>query len=94
MNYKKALIVVLLPMLLLIIPLLAMQFTEEVNWSGFDFVVAGALLLGTSWLCMFVFQKVKKVKHQIILCALILVMLVLLWAELAVGLFGTALAGE
>ena len=94
MNYKKALIVVLIPTLLLIIPLLAMQFTEEVNWSGFDFVVAGVLLLGTSWLCMFVFQKVKKVKHQIILCALILVMLVLLWAELAVGLFGTALAGE
>jgi len=94
MKNKKELLLVFLPTLLLFVPLLAMQFSEEVNWSAFDFVVAGALLIATSLVCIVVFQKVKKVKHQIILCAAILVVLVLLWIELAVGLFGTPLGGE
>ena len=39
--------------LVLLIPLIAMQFTDEVNWSGGDFVFAALLLLGvgipSSW---------------------------------------------
>ena len=31
---------------LLLAPLIAMQFTREVAWTGFDFVAAGALLIG------------------------------------------------
>ena len=32
---------------ILLVPLLAMQFTDEVVWSLADFAVAGALLVGT-----------------------------------------------
>jgi hypothetical protein len=32
--------------LILLTPLIAMQFTEEVNWTVGDFVIAGAMLLG------------------------------------------------
>ena len=33
--------------LTLLLPLVAMQFTNEVNWSDTDFIVAGALIGGT-----------------------------------------------
>jgi hypothetical protein len=81
-------------LLLLLVPLIAMQFTDEVNWSWFDFTVAGILLFGTGLLCEFVLRKVKKVEYRISLCLAILLMLVLIWVELAVGLFGTPLAGD
>ena len=79
---------------LLLIPFVAMQFTDEVNWGIFDFVVAGALLLGTGLLGDFVVRKVKNKDYQIGILAAILVALFLVWAELAVGIFGTPLAGS
>jgi hypothetical protein len=36
--------------LILLVPLVAMQFTDEVNWGVADFVLAGALLGGTGLL--------------------------------------------
>ena len=80
--------------LLLLIPFIAMQFTDEVNWTLFDFVVAGVLLLGTGLLCELVMRKVKKKDHRIAICGAILVVLFLIWAELAVGIFGTPFAGS
>lgn len=80
--------------ILLLIPLIATQFTDEVNWSVADFVVAGALLLGTGVLCELVMRKIKKLKHRIIIIAGILTALLLIWLELAVGIFGTPFAGS
>ena len=95
MTENKRLIgIVLTAALLLLLPFIAMQFTNEVNWSLFDFIVAGVLLFGTGLACEFVLRKVKKMKHRVAICAGILVMLLLIWAELAVGIFGTPLAGS
>lgn len=80
--------------LLLMVPLVAMQFTNEVDWDAFDFIVAGVLLLGTGLSIELVLRKVKQAKHRIVLCAAILFMLFLIWAELAVGVFGTPFAGS
>ena len=79
---------------LLFVPLIAMRFTNEVNWSPFDFVVAGVLLLGTGLACEFVLRVVKRTQYRIALCAAILLMLFVVWAELAVGLIGTRFAGS
>ena len=79
---------------LLLIPFIAMQFTNEVNWSVFDFIVAGILLFGTSLAIEFVLRKVKNTKHRILICGIILLLLFLLWAELAVGIFGSPIAGN
>lgn len=79
---------------LLLIPLIAMQFTDEVNWDFFDFIVATVLLLGTGLVCELVLRTVRSTKNRILLCGIVLVILFLVWAELAVGLFGTPLAGS
>ena len=91
---KRFIGIVLIIVFLLLTPLMAMQFTNEVNWNLADFVVAGVLLLGTSLICEVVMRKVKETNHRIILCAAILVALLLIWIELAVGLFGTPFAGS
>ena len=79
---------------LLLIPLIAMTFTDEVKWTLLDFVVMGGLLLGTSLLCELVIRKVIKTNSRIAIIATILMVLFLIWAELAVGIFGTPFAGS
>ncbi len=79
---------------LLLIPFIAMQFTEEVKWGPFDFLVAGVLLFSTALALEWVLQKVTRREYRIALCLVILAVLFLVWAELAVGIFGTPLAGS
>ena len=80
--------------MLLMIPLIAMQFTDEVNWTLFDFVVMGGLLLSTGLLCELVLRKVKKMGHRLIICSILLAVFLLIWIELAVGIFGSPFAGS
>lgn len=80
--------------LLLLVPLVAMQFTSEVKWSPFDFLVAGFLLFGTGLVVELILRKVKTTPYRIALCAGALFILFLIWAELAVGIFGTPFAGN
>ena len=94
MKGKRLIIIVLTAVILLLIPLIAMQFTDEVNWTLSDFVVAGILLLGTGLLCELVLRKVKKTSHRIGLCVALLLLMLLIWAELAVGIFGTPFSGH
>lgn len=79
---------------LLLIPFIAMQFSSEVNWSGFDFAVMGMLLFGTALLCELVLRKVKGLRQRILVCGAVLLLFFLVWAELAVGIFGTPVAGN
>ena len=80
--------------LLLTIPLIAMQLTDEVEWSLFDFIIMGAMLSITGLLGDVILKKVKKSKHRLILYITIVMIFFLIWAELAVGIFGTPFAGD
>ena len=92
-NKRLIFILAVVPTLLLI-PLIAMQFSNSVDWKIPDFVIMGVLLLGTGLLCEFVLRKVKSTKSRIILCGVVLFSFLLIWAELAVGIFGTPFAGH
>lgn len=93
-QHNRLILIVLTVPFLLLIPFIAMQFTSEVDWSPFDFLVMGTLLLGTGLVVELVLRKVKKAEHRIALCAAVLVLFLLIWAELAVGIFGTPFAGS
>ena len=94
MRNNRLIYIVLGVLILLLILLIAMQFTGEVNWTLLDFAVAGALLLGTGLICELVIRKTNKIQYRIAICAALLVVLILIWAELAVGIFGTPLSGR
>ncbi|WP_312195540.1 hypothetical protein [Epilithonimonas vandammei] len=83
-----------IPLFILSIPLMAMQFTKEVNWTISDFLVMGILLFTTVFTIDFVLKKFKTLKSRLILIVGIVVLLALVWAELAVGIFGSPLAGS
>jgi len=80
--------------LLLLIPLIAMQLTNEVNWLFFDFIIMGGMLTITGLLIGIILKKVNNSKNRLILIVTVVMMLFLIWAELAVGLFGTTFAGD
>ena len=93
-RQKRFNIIVLITAIVLLMPLLAMQFTNEVNWNLFDFVIAGVLLLATGLTYDFVIRKVNKNKFRILIFVIIFLMVTLIWAELAVGIFGTLISGN
>ncbi len=80
--------------LLLVIPFIGMQFAKEINWSGFDFLIAGILLFGTAFCLDMVLKMEKRNAKRMFYIVLILLALFLIWAELAVGIFGSPVAGS
>ncbi|MDX1372897.1 MAG: hypothetical protein R3321_10525 [Nitrososphaeraceae archaeon] len=94
MKKKNILRVIIIVMVVLIIPLLAMQFTEEVDWSLFDFIVAGILLSGLGFGIELIVVKAQSFGKRLVFILLLLFMFLLIWAELAVGIFGTPFAGS
>lgn len=80
--------------ILLCIPFIAMEFTNEVNWNFFDFLVAGILLFGTGLVLEIILRRIKTKRSKIILSVILFLILFLVWAELAVGIFGSPIAGN
>ena len=79
---------------LLLIPMIAMQLTDEVNWSFFDFLIMGIMLSITGLALGIIIKKIKYHKYRNIFIAIIIMIFLLIWAELGVGLFGTPFAGN
>lgn len=80
--------------LILLVPLVAMQFTREVNWTAFDFIVAGVLLVGTGGLYVAISRHLAQPRKRALAKLALAAGFLLLWAELAVGIFGSPLAGS
>lgn len=71
-----------------------MQFNDAVKWTPLDFAIAGALLFGTGLIFELIIRKVKKRNYQIAICMILMIILFLIFVELAVGIFGTPLSGN
>ena len=82
------------PFFLLLIPLIGMAISDEINWSAFDFIIMGFLLLTLSIGINFVIKRVKNLKNRFLYIGILVLIVMLIWAELAVGIFGTPFAGN
>jgi hypothetical protein len=80
--------------LLLSIPWFAMQFTSEVVWTASDFIIMGILLTITGLSIELVLRKVHSLRGRLLIAGAILFLFLLIWAELAVGVFGSPFAGS
>lgn len=94
MKNTRLIIILSIVVIMLLIPFISMQFTDKVNWNAFDFLVMGFLLTGTGFLIELVLRTIKTTTNRIIFCVGILLLFFLIWAELAVGIFGTPFAGS
>ena len=94
MKNHPILIGVIIVISLLSIPLIAMQFTDSVIWSMADFILAGIIIFSVTQLILVVLKTAKYPKIKVILVTLIITILFLTWIELAVGIFGTPIAGN
>lgn len=79
---------------ILAVPLVAMRFTTEVNWGPGDFAIAALLLGGIGSLYVLLTHKLRTPGQRRAIGGGLLLTLVLVWAELAVGIFGSPLAGS
>ena len=80
--------------LVLMIPLVAMQFDSGVDWSMADFVLIGALLASTGLMYVTVARNLSSPRQRALVGAGLLLFVLLCWAELAVGVFGSPFAGS
>lgn len=91
---QKTILIYTTPAVLLCIPLLGNIFSQEFDWSPGDFVIGAVLLFGTAFIIDLIQRIVKNKTHKILLGGAVLILLLLVWAELAVGVFGTPFAGN
>ena len=78
---------ILAPLTLLLIPAVAMIYTDAVDWSPLDFMVMGAMLIAVGWAINWSVHYIPNKAVRRIVLALIIGLFLLLWMELAIGLF-------
>ena len=73
----------------LLIPLIAMQFTDEVVWTLGDFIFAGTLIFGTSLTYKLVTRKAGDTMYRSAVGLALGSGFILIWANGAVGIIGS-----
>ena len=71
----------------LLAPAVAMQLSREVAWGPEDFTFAGVLLIGGGALFELAAWKLRSLTGRLIAAAVILGVVLLIWADAAVGVF-------
>lgn len=87
MQKKKIIRSILAAELVLLVPLIAMQFTEEVQWNIPSFIVVGVLLAGVGFAYQLIVTGIKSNSRQVAVGIALAATMILIWIELAVGIF-------
>lgn len=94
MNTNKSLTPYLLKLIcfigiVLLIPLVAMQLSQDVIWTASDFITAGALLFITGLTYRLITFKWSNMAYKAAVGLSLLSALFLIWVNLAVGIIGS-----
>lgn len=79
---------------ILLLALAATQLGAAMSWDLFDFVLMGTLLATTGLMFVLVARHTPNSAHRMLAGVALALVLLLLWAELAVGVFGSPIAGS
>lgn len=74
---------------ILLIPLIAMQFTNEVNWDTLDFLIMGVLLFSAGLTYILITKISDKTSYRAGVGIAVLAGFLLIWVNLAVGIIGS-----
>lgn len=75
--------------LILLLPLVAMQFTEEVTWGPADFAVFGAMLAGACGTYELAARVTRNTAYRAAVGVALAAAFILVWMNLAVGIIGS-----
>ena len=87
-RYRSTIRVLLAAALILLLPLSAMRFTDEVVWNLADFAVTGGVLVGTGLLYEAAGRKTGSIAYRAAAGVALAAGLLLVWLNLAVGIIG------
>jgi uncharacterized protein involved in response to NO len=73
---------------LLLLPLVAMQLTGEVAWTGFDFISAGVMIGGVGLLFELTVRMARNNKYRLAVAFALAAAFLIVWASGAVGMIG------
>jgi hypothetical protein len=94
MRHKVMAAMVLLTALAVVANLVAMQMTDEVSWSAFDFAALTVFLLGVGLVIEVATAAFRSSTHKVAIGAVVAVAAAVVFVELAVGLVGSPIAGS
>lgn len=86
---RPIVLVGLVTVAILMVPLVAMQFTNEVKWGPLDFLIMGALIFSTGLSYVLVTRSSSNIIYRVAMALAIGSAFLLIWANLAVGLIGS-----
>lgn len=72
---------------LLLLPFIASFLTKEINWSLLDYIMMALLLAFFATAIVFIKKKLESLLARKIAIIIIFLVFLLIWAELAVGIF-------
>lgn len=71
---------------ILLIPAIAMQFTDEVRWTSFDFLAAAVLLITSGLIFVYLSARTNDIRHKAAIGIAVANILFVIWLHLAVGI--------
>ena len=77
----------------LVVVFLASLLSDQVTWSIFDFLIGGALIFAFATAEILLWKKLHS-QYRWFVLLFVLFLFLMLWVEMAVGLFGSPLAGN